>query len=1097
MDNLAEAVEVLSLIDVFRLTTQPEEISKLESSLKQIVSESDSPSDRAKSPPPNRNRAVQIMCLDLGPKLSEKRVVESSDERPWEKLQQILFERLMIEDYGSCNQVTLTVPKHDGILPSPNLEANSLGNKFSPNDSQILRYLYGCYFRIQELLKTLQANDKFNTGSPRTLTTLKLAENFILDQVILYLTEPDLFPDRDKRCKNNQQAPLLLNLVSCYNRDPLHTETIKKFVCSIGEICKPLGDSGYDAIVDPTYARLSQRFVNMAIDDPTLEEWLNVTMVFLQQPDIAKRFLEKNILKKDNSLTYQSTLFGFMLSISHLPRTSRVETNFFNNPIRLGERDHKFTETQLGLKLRLLGQGLHMMFHTLLKFPQTRNLFLSWIGRCLHTFKDRKKLWSNQVLMATTTLSVNDGFLMNFLTVMLHLSEPFAGPYKWLDSLNQISVSESHFIDKKLLKVDPRYCKRSKSTHEGSVAHFLGLNEETFLVNTTKNPTEDVSGKQDEQEIQPNFITECFYGTHQVFTYAFRSVYERFFKLAQNINELQHAYSDAVANQLPNSMSASDPREMIKERIDSAMAQFLNLKAILMVPNRVTMQLHFCIATAAYLNHLVVCQSYEEAIDSKDFKRITLDALKEKKISRACLEYIPEMLIENVLDFFLFLKHFNDQALTQASGLLEPLMTLIITFMGNSSLMQNPHLRARFAEILECLMPHQSQYGHSFIGCAELFESHSLVEELAPALVNVFVSIEMTGEGVQFEQKFSYRRPMYVVLEYLWERPFHRRILIKSAEEAEANIDSARPPLFLRFINLLMNDAIFLLDEALGYMNQLREAEKRRKTEEWQRLNPQQRAQAEASYAHVGRLARFHNVLSLSTIGTLAWLTSEIKTIFSHPTLVDRIANMLNYFLEHLVGPKKGKFNVNDKNDYEFKPREVLEKICQIYINLGRPEGNKKFREFCTAVSSDGRSYSENLLPQATEILFRTGMSSLGAEFETLSQLVHKVAVKNQMDEISTDDLPDTFLDPIMSTLMVDPVLLPSSRIIVDRSTIARHLLSDQTDPFNRSPLSMEDVIPETDLKNQIQTFLRERREAQKQKRDAEAGQQCPSESNK
>lgn len=28
-----------------------------------------------------------------------------------------------------------------------------------------------------------------------------------------------------------------------------------------------------------------------------------------------------------------------------------------------------------------------------------------------------------------------------------------------------------------------------------------------------------------------------------------------------------------------------------------------------------------------------------------------------------------------------------------------------------------------------------------------------------------------------------------------------------------------------------------------------------------------------------------------------------------------------------------------------------------------------------------------------------------------------------------------------MSTLMVDPVLLPSSRVTVDRSTIARHLL--------------------------------------------------------
>ncbi len=35
-------------------------------------------------------------------------------------------------------------------------------------------------------------------------------------------------------------------------------------------------------------------------------------------------------------------------------------------------------------------------------------------------------------------------------------------------------------------------------------------------------------------------------------------------------------------------------------------------------------------------------------------------------------------------------------------------------------------------------------------------------------------------------------------------------------------------------------------------------------------------------------------------------------------------------------------------------------------------------------------------------------------------------------------EAPDDYLDPIMSTLMTDPVVLPSSRKTVDRSTIAR-----------------------------------------------------------
>ena len=38
---------------------------------------------------------------------------------------------------------------------------------------------------------------------------------------------------------------------------------------------------------------------------------------------------------------------------------------------------------------------------------------------------------------------------------------------------------------------------------------------------------------------------------------------------------------------------------------------------------------------------------------------------------------------------------------------------------------------------------------------------------------------------------------------------------------AEEHIEDEDAPVFLRFINLLINDAIYLLDEALGYMKQI------------------------------------------------------------------------------------------------------------------------------------------------------------------------------------------------------------------------------------------------------------------------------------
>jgi ubiquitin conjugation factor E4 B len=58
---------------------------------------------------------------------------------------------------------------------------------------------------------------------------------------------------------------------------------------------------------------------------------------------------------------------------------------------------------------------------------------------------------------------------------------------------------------------------------------------------------------------------------------------------------------------------------------------------------------------------------------------------------------------------------------------------------------------------------------------------------------------------------------------------------------------------------------------------------------------------------------------------------------------------------------------------------------------------------------------------------------------------------------------------------MDDPVLLPASKTIVDRNTIETHLLSDPTDPFNRSALTKEMLIPVDDLRTRIQQYKMEK----------------------
>lgn len=78
------------------------------------------------------------------------------------------------------------------------------------------------------------------------------------------------------------------------------------------------------------------------------------------------------------------------------------------------------------------------------------------------------------------------------------------------------------------------------------------------------------------------------------------------------------------------------------------------------------------------------------------------------------------------------------------------------------------------------------------------------------------------------------------------------------------------------------------------------------------------------------------------------------------------------------------------------------------------------------------------------------------------------------------ESVPDEFLDPIVMTMMEDPVLLPDSKITVDRSTIQRHLMSQNTDPFSRTELKIDMVTPNVELKEKIDEFLKRKRKGRK-----------------
>uniref|UniRef100_A0A8D3DLJ6 Ubiquitin conjugation factor E4 A n=1 Tax=Scophthalmus maximus TaxID=52904 RepID=A0A8D3DLJ6_SCOMX len=487
----------------------------------------------------------------------------------------------------------------------------------------------------------------------------------------------------------------------------------------------------------------------------------------------------------------------------------------------------------------------------------------------------------------------------------------------------------------KLLTFNPTYCgfkDLSEEERRNRNVHARGLDKETCLIPVP--PQQPVEFAQSYSLLTENLIL-----TQLTLHLGFHRLHEQMVKMNQSLHRLQVTWQEAQRTGNPMS-------EQLLEQFERLMIVYLSTKAATTQPAMLQCCLNLQASTAALLVQL--------SVGNQGTEHVAL-SFPLPSMQNTLLCYVPEFFAENLGDFFIFLRRFADDVLETSTENLEQIFNFITVFMGNVERMKNPHLRAKLAEVLEAVMPHMEPV---VPGAAQpivfqrerVFCSYKYAPQLAEALITVFVDIEFTGDPHQFEQKFNYRRPMYPILKYMWGKDNYR--------------------------------------ESVKYLSKIKVLQLERDRGEWEGLAPDARREKESSLQMFGQLGRFHNIMSNETIGTLAFLTSDIKGIFVHPFLAERIISMLNYFLQHLVGPKMGALKVKDFSEFDFKPQQLVSDICTIYLNLG----------MCSAFT--------NICPIYLFII------------------------------------------------------------------ISLHLLSDQTDPFNRSPLTMDQIRPNEELKQQILQWL-------------------------
>lgn len=187
--------------------------------------------------------------------------------------------------------------------------------------------------------------------------------------------------------------------------------------------------------------------------------------------------------------------------------------------------------------------------------------------------------------------------------------------------------------------------------------------------------------------------------------------------------------------------------------------------------------------------------------------------------------------------------------------------------------------------------------------------NHELTQTaLIPALMKFYVEIETTGQSTEFYDKFTIRYHISHIFKSMWNSLVHRQLIISESKNGFQ---------FVKFINMLINDTTFLLDECLENLKKIHDVQSlMMATAEWDKLDPEDQQSRQRQLAQDERQCRSYLTLAKETVDMFQYLTADIKEPFLRHEIVDRLSSMLNYNLQQLCGPKCSNLKVRDPKRY-------------------------------------------------------------------------------------------------------------------------------------------------------------------------------------
>ncbi|KAG2487016.1 hypothetical protein HYH03_014386 [Edaphochlamys debaryana] len=737
-----------------------------------------------------------------------------------------------------------------------------------------------------------------------------------------------------------------------------------------------------------------------------------------------------------------------------------------------GRRPGDVNNSVSSLRLAMTGvtASLHGCVKALLK-RTTKPAMLRWLGGVLEGNGERGKM------EFSPDAAVPDGFMANLAAVLLKLCEPFmdtspASPF-WR-RVDPGFVAAGGLLDGALAGETRLAADRDE---EAAWRERVGSNGAA----SPSSPTGASPGAEGDERF--HFICQAFFLTaHALHLGPVRIIQS----MDDLIRELQWAQEnvrqteDMVASSSNPMEKALLERKLVAWRnaLDAASCRYHAAITVLLDPALVANMLSYYRLMAAWLTRLATQGSAGGA------GALTLPLPDPAPKDFTCM---PEYFVEDMVVVLEYVGRSAPHLLSAAAGgvgvRLDEFAVFFTSLMASPTHVRSAFLRSRMSDVLEMWLPQDEEAdgGRGFrsrrgggADLAALFNCHPLVvEHLAPVLLQLYNEIERTEREGAFYFKFRMRVTIANILKYLWSVPQHRAVWLAFVRGEQYRGTSEK------FASMLINDTTYLMGEVLKLLKLLREAEDIRADEaKWGAMGAREREEHQRLAAHNGQQLKALVRSAMSVLDTLNFVTEEVDTTrtFLQPHMVTRLADSLDYFLVYLVGPERRQLRIKNLSEF-LDPRELLRRLIVVYLHVDavdRAAPGAEGAVFAAAIGADKRSFRAENFHEALSVLDSVLTVGQKEALHSLSQRALAASCAAEEDEEMGEGVPEEFLCAIMSTPMKDPVLLPSG-VVVDRPNIQRHLLSDPTDPFNRQPLTEDQLVPATDVAQRFAEWRRNR----------------------